>query len=186
MSAYAGVRIVDFSSGIAGPMAAMLLSDFAAETVKVEPPEGDRWQGKAGYQAFNRNKQILTLDLENAQDLARARELIAGADVAIFDHAVDAILGRVAPDQIAALVRPGEPLAPERAGPDAADVGVRRNERVERGRVADHVGIGAGDRSRQPSAAGERRYRVDRGIHLCGFSLEAAPSRSELRAGAAG
>lgn len=86
MSAYAGVRILDFSQGVAGPMAAMLLGDFAAEVVKVEPPEGDRWKGRPGYLAFNRNKQVLTLDLQTPEGLARARTLIAGADVAIFDH----------------------------------------------------------------------------------------------------
>ncbi|MDE2486400.1 MAG: CoA transferase, partial [Alphaproteobacteria bacterium] len=87
MTAYQGVRIADFSQGVAGPMAAMLLADFAAEVVKVEPPGGDRIKEEPGYLAFNRNKQVLTLDLENARDLAAVRELIAGADVAIFDDA---------------------------------------------------------------------------------------------------
>ena len=87
MSAYRGVRIADFSQGVAGPMAAMLLGDFEAEIVKVEPPGGDRLKDHPGYLAFNRNKQVLTLDLETADGAAAARELIAGADVAIFDHA---------------------------------------------------------------------------------------------------
>jgi crotonobetainyl-CoA:carnitine CoA-transferase CaiB-like acyl-CoA transferase len=94
MSAYRGVRIADFSQGVAGPMAAMLLGDFEAEVVKVEPPGGDRWQDHAGYLAFNRNKQVVNLDLASAAGLAAARALIAGADVAIFDHA---------PDELAAL-----------------------------------------------------------------------------------
>lgn len=85
MSAYEGVRVVDFSQGMAGPMAAMLLGDFGAEVVKVEPPGGDRLKDHPGYHAFNRNKQVLTLDLE--RDLAAASALIAGADVAVFDHA---------------------------------------------------------------------------------------------------
>jgi crotonobetainyl-CoA:carnitine CoA-transferase CaiB-like acyl-CoA transferase len=87
MSAYRDVRIVDFSQGLAGPMASMLLGDFEAEVVKIEPPEGDRMADDPGYVTWNRNKQILTLDLEQAGDLARARELIACADVAVFDHA---------------------------------------------------------------------------------------------------
>ncbi|HEV2531275.1 CoA transferase, partial [Phenylobacterium sp.] len=86
MTAYAGIRIADFSQGVAGPMAAMLLGDFAAEVVKVEPPGGDRIRDQPGYLAFNRNKQVLTLDLESADGLAAARALVAGADVAIFDH----------------------------------------------------------------------------------------------------
>jgi len=87
MSAYRGVRIADFSQGVAGPMAAMLLGDFEAEVVKVEPPGGDRLKDHPGYLAWNRNKQVVTLDLETAEGLAAAKALIAGADVALFDHA---------------------------------------------------------------------------------------------------
>ena len=87
MSAYAGLRVLDFSQGIAGPMAAMLLGDFGAEVVKIEPPGGDRLKDHPGYQAWNRNKQVLTLDLGSAADLATARDLIAKADVALFDPA---------------------------------------------------------------------------------------------------
>jgi crotonobetainyl-CoA:carnitine CoA-transferase CaiB-like acyl-CoA transferase len=87
MTAYSGVRIADFSQGLAGPMAAMLLGDFDAEVVKVEPPGGDRLKDHPGYLAWNRNKQVVTLDLRSADGLAAAKALIAGADVAIFDHA---------------------------------------------------------------------------------------------------
>jgi crotonobetainyl-CoA:carnitine CoA-transferase CaiB-like acyl-CoA transferase len=87
MTAYTGVRIADFSEGVAGPMAAMLLGDFDAEVVKVEPPGGDRAKDHPGYLAFNRNKQVVSLDLTAADGVAAARALIAGADVAIFDHA---------------------------------------------------------------------------------------------------
>lgn len=84
MSAYQGLRVVDFSQGVSGPMAAMFLGDFEAEVIKVEPPGGDRLKHHPGYQAWNRNKQVLTLDLDAATGLAAARELIAGADVALF------------------------------------------------------------------------------------------------------
>jgi len=87
MTAYQGVRIADFSQGMAAPMAAMLLGDFAAEVVKVEPPGGDRRKDHPGYQAWNRNKQVVTLDLDTPDGMAAARALIAGADVALFDHA---------------------------------------------------------------------------------------------------
>jgi crotonobetainyl-CoA:carnitine CoA-transferase CaiB-like acyl-CoA transferase len=87
LSAYSGVRIVDFSQGVAGPMAAMLMGDFEADVVKIEPPRGDRLKDHPGYLTFNRNKQVTALDLEDAEDLARAKALIALADVAVFDHA---------------------------------------------------------------------------------------------------
>jgi crotonobetainyl-CoA:carnitine CoA-transferase CaiB-like acyl-CoA transferase len=86
VSAYKGLRIADFSQGIAGPMAAMFLGDFEAEVVKVEPPGGECGRDHPGYHAFNRNKQVVTLDLDSAAGLATARELIAGADVALFSE----------------------------------------------------------------------------------------------------
>ncbi|MFN7419079.1 MAG: CoA transferase [Alphaproteobacteria bacterium] len=86
MSAYRGVRIADFTQGVAGPMACMLLGDFEAEIVKVEPPGGDRLKDHPGYPAWNRNKTLVTLDLADPADLARARDLARAADIAVFDH----------------------------------------------------------------------------------------------------
>jgi crotonobetainyl-CoA:carnitine CoA-transferase CaiB-like acyl-CoA transferase len=86
VSAYKGLRIADFSQGVAGPMAAMLLGDFEAEVVKGRAPGGERAKDQPGYQAFNRNKQVATLDPKTADGRAAAHRLIAGADVAIFDH----------------------------------------------------------------------------------------------------
>lgn len=86
MSAFSGIRIVDFSQGLVGPMAVMLLADFEAEVIKVEPPEGDRAKDEPGYLMWNRNKTRTTLDLANDADKARALDLIAAADVAVFDH----------------------------------------------------------------------------------------------------
>jgi crotonobetainyl-CoA:carnitine CoA-transferase CaiB-like acyl-CoA transferase len=87
-SAYSGVRVLDFTQGVAGPMAAMLLGDLGAEVLKVEPPEGDRMGGAPGYLAFNRNKQVFRLDLATPEGKAQALRLIAGADVALFDHSL--------------------------------------------------------------------------------------------------
>jgi crotonobetainyl-CoA:carnitine CoA-transferase CaiB-like acyl-CoA transferase len=78
---------LDFSQGVAGPMASMLMGDFEAEVVKIESPAGDRIRDQPGYLTFNRNKQVMRLDLGESVDLARAKALIALADVAIFDHA---------------------------------------------------------------------------------------------------
>jgi crotonobetainyl-CoA:carnitine CoA-transferase CaiB-like acyl-CoA transferase len=87
VSAFRGLRVLDFSQGVAGPMATMLLADFEAEVVKVEPPAGDRLKHHPGYIAWNRNKAVMRLDLEAPADRARAGALIAAADVAVFDHA---------------------------------------------------------------------------------------------------
>ncbi len=84
MSAYEGLKVLDCSQGLVGPMAAMLLADFGAEVLKVEPPQGDRARASTGYQMWNRNKQRMTLDLHGAER-ERLETLLAAADVAVFD-----------------------------------------------------------------------------------------------------
>src|SRR5512139_2385320 len=85
MTAFEGIRIIDFSEGIAGPMATMLLGDLGAEVIKVERPGGDRMKDHPGYLCWNRNKQVITLDLHGFAGLSAARSLLATADVAVFD-----------------------------------------------------------------------------------------------------
>ncbi|HVM99871.1 MAG TPA: CoA transferase, partial [Caulobacteraceae bacterium] len=85
MSAYQGLKVLDCSQGLVGPMAAMLMADFGAEVLKIEPPEGDRAAAKPGYQMWNRNKRRLTLDFDDAEGRARLESLLAAADVAVFD-----------------------------------------------------------------------------------------------------
>ncbi|MEO8541388.1 MAG: CoA transferase [bacterium] len=85
MTAFEGIRIIDFSEGIAGPMATMLLGDLGAEVIKVEPPRGDRMKDHPGYLCWNRNKQVVTLDVHSFAGLSDARSLLATADVAVFD-----------------------------------------------------------------------------------------------------
>lgn len=89
-----GLRVLDFSRVLAGPVATMMLGDLGADVVKVERPgvgdETRSWgppydqQGDATYfQAVNRNKRSVILDLDDDRDLARARELAKGADVLV-------------------------------------------------------------------------------------------------------
>lgn len=89
-----GVVVVDFSRVLAGPYATMLLGDFGADIIKIERPDvGDdtrEWgppydaDGVATYfNAVNRNKRSITLDLTDPADVARARELVAGADIVV-------------------------------------------------------------------------------------------------------
>jgi crotonobetainyl-CoA:carnitine CoA-transferase CaiB-like acyl-CoA transferase len=87
MSAFEGVRILDCSQGRVGPMAAMLMADFGAEVLKIEPPGGDWMAGAPGYQMWNRNKARMTLDVTTPDGRAQLEDLLAAADVAIFDFA---------------------------------------------------------------------------------------------------
>ena len=88
------LRILDFSRVLAGPFATMLLADLGAEVIKVERPgSGDdtrTWgppfdpQGQETYfDAINRNKSSLALDLSSAEGVARARAMALEADVLV-------------------------------------------------------------------------------------------------------
>ena len=80
--ALAGVRVVDFGHYIAGPLAAVMLSDQGADVVHVDPPGGPRW--KTDADAFlNRGKRRISLDLKRADDLAIAQRLVDRADILI-------------------------------------------------------------------------------------------------------
>lgn len=84
-----GVRIVDLTTMVAGPVAAMMLADQGADVIKVESPSGDLMRhfafGRGGMSASflscNRNKRSLAVDLKNAEGLAIVHKLAAGADI---------------------------------------------------------------------------------------------------------
>ncbi|WP_246187149.1 CaiB/BaiF CoA transferase family protein [Microlunatus speluncae] len=90
-----GVRVLDFSQFLAGPVAALRLADLGATVIKVERPQGGdigRKLAFAGrfvdgdtvsFHAMNRNKYGITADLKNPADLERVRSLITQCDVII-------------------------------------------------------------------------------------------------------
>ena len=82
---YEGLRILDFTQSIAGSMACMLLADFDAEVIKIDPPGGGALKDDPGALCWDRNKQRLTLNLNSQDGLRAARALLASADVAVFD-----------------------------------------------------------------------------------------------------
>lgn len=87
----AGVRVVEFCQVAAGPFCGMLLADFGADVIKVEPPEGDamrQWPPLSdGYSenfaAINRGKRSVVLDLKRETDRDTARALVLAADVLV-------------------------------------------------------------------------------------------------------
>ena len=80
--ALAGVRVIDFGHYIAGPLAAVMLSDQGADVIHVDPPGGPRWKTPADA-FFNRGKRRIALDLKHASDRATAQRLVDSADVVI-------------------------------------------------------------------------------------------------------
>ena len=55
-----GITVVDFGHYIAGPMAAMLLGDFGADVIRIDPPGGPRFDTPANA-TWNRNKRSIAL-----------------------------------------------------------------------------------------------------------------------------
>jgi crotonobetainyl-CoA:carnitine CoA-transferase CaiB-like acyl-CoA transferase len=88
-----GVRVVEQGTFITGPCAAMLLADLGADVIKVESPgHGDPYRNfRSGYysahfQAYNRNKRSICLDLKDSEGQAVFRQLINSADVYIQNY----------------------------------------------------------------------------------------------------
>jgi crotonobetainyl-CoA:carnitine CoA-transferase CaiB-like acyl-CoA transferase len=94
---FSGLKVVDLASFIAGPSAAVIMSDFGAEVIKVEPPTGDLWrmghkippqpQAKDAYpfHLANRNKRGITLDLKSPSAQQVLERLVKWADVLIVN-----------------------------------------------------------------------------------------------------
>jgi CoA:oxalate CoA-transferase len=85
------LRVVDFTTTIAGPHCTRLLADLGAEVIKVEAPEGDmmrdrppmRTGASATFGQLNAGKQSVVIDLKRPEGLAVAKRLIASADVLV-------------------------------------------------------------------------------------------------------
>lgn len=88
-SVLSGIRVVEQGTFITGPCAGMMLADLGADVVKVESPTGDPYRSYQGgqfsphFQAYNRNKRSIALDLNVPADRKVFDELIASADVYI-------------------------------------------------------------------------------------------------------
>jgi crotonobetainyl-CoA:carnitine CoA-transferase CaiB-like acyl-CoA transferase len=78
-----GVRVLDLSWGIAGPVTGMLLADHGADVVKIEPPGGDPFRGSPGYDVWLRGRRSAVLDLKSPGDRDRFLALVDGADVVL-------------------------------------------------------------------------------------------------------
>ncbi len=87
-----GVRILDLSRFISGPFCTMLLADFGADVIKIEPPSGDPLRGigiKGDFQEnpihvqLNRNKRSVVIDMKTTEGLSNFMELIKAADVLV-------------------------------------------------------------------------------------------------------
>ena len=93
LGALAGLRVIDLSRVLAGPLCAQMLADHGASVIKVEPPDGDEARrfgpplderGEVAYfGALNRGKRSIAVDLSRPAGRAVLERLLAGADVLI-------------------------------------------------------------------------------------------------------
>jgi crotonobetainyl-CoA:carnitine CoA-transferase CaiB-like acyl-CoA transferase len=94
---FAGLKVVDLASFIAGPSAAVILSDFGADVIKVEPPSGELWRhanhmppqpvadDAYAWHLANRNKRGMALDLKSPGAQQILEKLVKWADVLIVN-----------------------------------------------------------------------------------------------------
>src|ERR1700726_433487 len=94
---FSGLKVVDFASFIAGPSAAVILSDFGADVIKVEPPRGDLWlianhlppqpisEDAYPWHLTNRNKRGMAVDLKSPGAQQVLEKLVKWADVLVVN-----------------------------------------------------------------------------------------------------
>jgi crotonobetainyl-CoA:carnitine CoA-transferase CaiB-like acyl-CoA transferase len=142
----AGVRILDLTWGMAGPIGVLFLAELGADVVKVEPPGGDPFRAQPGYHVWNRSRRSLALDLKHPDGRGAFLRLAGGADVLVESFRPGAMAGLgLSYDDLAAACprlvycsvpayppghrfasRPGwDPLVQARSGMQAAQPGWR-------------------------------------------------------------
>ena len=94
LMALEGIRVLDITQVMAGPFCAMQLCDMGAEVIKVEPPEGDAVRrigattgsDSAPFNALNRGKRSIVLDLKQPAAQHVFRRLLGTADILVENY----------------------------------------------------------------------------------------------------
>ncbi|MFO1114851.1 MAG: CoA transferase [Beijerinckiaceae bacterium] len=100
----AGLRILDMTAVVLGPLATQILGDYGADVIKVEPLEGDLMRANGAqradgstaglssiFLAINRNKRSLAIDLKAEEGRAALRRLVSTCDALVHNMRVEAI-----------------------------------------------------------------------------------------------
>ena len=93
----AGIRVLEFTQIIAGPLSCQLLADLGADVIKIEPPGGEPWRLNAQfiplesktYQGLNRGKKSLAIDLGHPDARDVIYKLIPQIDVVVINYRPD-------------------------------------------------------------------------------------------------
>ncbi len=127
----AGVKVLDFTEVIAGPLAGRLLAEMGAEVIKIEPPWGDPWrttqpfmpQESRSFITYNRGKRSLPLDLTKPEAQEVLGRLASETDVVLVNYRPDVAVKLGVDYDTLAQVNPRliycEMTAYGRQGPDA-------------------------------------------------------------------
>jgi len=98
MRALSGIRILDFTQMMMGPLCTQTLGDLGADIIKVERPSSGDWMRKmkmygelvggssSAFHAFNRNKRSLALDLKNDEHREMLFSLMPNIDVVVENY----------------------------------------------------------------------------------------------------
>ena len=92
-----GVRVLEFTQIIAGPLSGQHLADLGAEVIKIEPPQGEPWRlaqqfiplESKTYQGLNRGKRSLAIDLGHPDSRGVIYELVKEIDVVVINYRPD-------------------------------------------------------------------------------------------------
>ena len=92
--ALAGLRVIDLTQVMAGPFCTMLLADLGADVIKIEPPNGDSTRTMPGavgtdspsFNAVNRGKRSVVLDLKTAAGVDAVKALVRTADIVVENY----------------------------------------------------------------------------------------------------
>src|ERR1700744_2058192 len=88
---FAGLRVLDFSTTIAGPHCARMLADMGAEVIKIESAEGETMRTRppvrhgfsSTFSQLNAGKKSLVLDLKSPAGVDAVRRLVSGVDILV-------------------------------------------------------------------------------------------------------
>ena len=78
-----GIKVLDFTQGMAGSIATMVMSDFGAEVIKIESPQGDPFRAFPPSLVWNRGKKSVVIDLKDSAGRRQLHQLVPQADLVV-------------------------------------------------------------------------------------------------------
>jgi succinate--hydroxymethylglutarate CoA-transferase len=147
-----GVRVIDWGIGQVGPYAAMLLGDLGADVIKIEPPQtGDYMRNldnflgcslwleedhNIAFEAFNRNKKSVAVDLSTEAGRQIVRDLVKESDVFVSNYRMQAAVKLGLDDASLRALNPRLIFAHSSCyGPEGPDAGKRGDDPTAQGRI---------------------------------------------------